>query len=316
MFRGCYFEFAGKSSEPYNLMLFYKDNKRDDFNSGGEYELKTDSIPYSEEQFLYGKDYSEKPLEFEVEIVTPEGNIPQMQMVEIKNWLFGQTGWKDLTVTDDTQSYHLKCVLIPSEDITDCNGYRGLRCTIHNASPFWYGDEREILINVDSEDTVYWNSAWYSFFNVEIPDNGCVDAEIYPIINFDINKTVQGTTNGNTLTLYNTAAQSITQAKSLDFSSGTSFWTYKNTSSINCDISFIGDSGSSSAYDTITFNSKFATLSSARHTKQEIFPALDTSNSLKLFRLKRGTNICRLRDGDMFSSVGFKYIPLYRMGAF
>lgn len=186
MFRDCYFEFAGKSSEIFNLMLYYIKNDRDYFSSGGDFEMSTDTIPYSYEQLLYGKDYSKKPLEFEVEIVTPEGNIPVKQMAEIKEWLFGQDGWRDLTISDDTQSYHLKCILVPLEDITDCIGYRGVRCKICNASPFWYGDEKTITLTSELTAHPKWDSGhtWdrWCTFEFEIPNNGYVDMDIYPVI--------------------------------------------------------------------------------------------------------------------------------------
>lgn len=319
MFRGCYFEFAGKSSEPYNLMLFYKDNKRDDFNSGGEFELKTDSIPYSEEQFLYGKDYSENPLEFEVEIVTPEGNIPQMQMVEIKNWLFGQDGWRDLTVTDDTQAYHLKCVLIPSEDITDCNGYRGVRCTIHNASPFWYGNEREVVID-DFETQVYGYGNWYSIVNIEIPDNGCVNCAIYPTLIIDIDKRANTANDIKELKITATDAESINDAKE---QSTPGIWSYPDTSGVSCDISYMGNKGNSASYDTITFNSKYAIFESTNYPYVQIVPTIDTSNPLSIIKLKCGSNFCRIKTGiiqsgstSMYKSITVKYTPMYRMGAF
>ena len=214
MFRGCYFKFAGKSSEIYNLMLFYKDNPNDNFNSGGEFDLRTDSVVGAYDQLLYGKNYSETPLEFEVEIVTPEGNIPMEQLISIKNWLYGQDGWRDLTITDDTQKYHLKCVLIPIEDITDKNGYRGVRCTIHNASPFWYGNTKEVT--VDRAILTYGYdppSQWFGWntFEVNIPKKGnYVDCDIYPEI---IIKTNRGTQNqfgyGKIFSMTNTNVSTI-----------------------------------------------------------------------------------------------------------
>ena len=191
MFRGCYFKFAGKSSELYNLILIYKDNENDNFNSGGEFNLRTDSVIGAHSQLLYGKDYSETPLEFVVEIVTPEGNIPMERMISIKNWLYGQDGWRDLTIIDDTQKYHLKCVLIPMEDITDVHGYRGVRCTIHNASPFWYGNTKEITIDYAKLTSGYNPpSQWFGWnnFRVDIPNNNFVDCDIYPEIIIKTNR--------------------------------------------------------------------------------------------------------------------------------
>ena len=56
MFRDCYFEYAGISSQPYGLMMCYIENSNDNFDSGGKFELKTDTLPRSHETFLYGKD--------------------------------------------------------------------------------------------------------------------------------------------------------------------------------------------------------------------------------------------------------------------
>ena len=147
MFRECYFEYAGISSEPYNLIFCYVNNSNSDFDSGGSFDLKTDTLPRSPEALLYGKDYSAKPLTFDVEIVNYDDYIPLEQMNEIKNWLFGQDGWKLLRLSDERQNYFLKCIFEPGEDIVDGIGYRGVRCTLHNVSPFWYGDEKKITFS-------------------------------------------------------------------------------------------------------------------------------------------------------------------------
>ena len=47
MFRECYFEYAGISSQSYNLILGYLSNSNEDFDSGGGFELKTDTLPSS-----------------------------------------------------------------------------------------------------------------------------------------------------------------------------------------------------------------------------------------------------------------------------
>ena len=163
MFRECFFEYAGRSSQPYNLMLCYVSNTITDFDSGGKFDLKTDAIPLSHESLLYGKDYSAQPLSFEVEIMNIERNIPFEQVTKIKNWLFGQDGWKTFRLLNDTQDYCLKCIFEPSEDIVDGTGYRGFRCTLHNVSPFWYGEESSITIPCDqfdesqkTEDSLYY----------------------------------------------------------------------------------------------------------------------------------------------------------------
>lgn len=382
MFRGCYFEFAGKSSEPFNLMLFYLNNDRDNFDSGGNFGLKTDSIPYTHEQFLYGKDYSENPLEFEVEIVTPEGNIPQTKMIEIKNWLFGQDGWRDLTVTDDTQSYHLKCVLVPSEDITDCNGYRGVRCTIHNASPFWYGEEKEITLSY-SDLTAHYDppSKWFGWneFMIEIPNNDYVDCEIYPTIIINTNRTRDNMyTYGGQFHLTNTDVSTLEDgyAKTADGK----HYLNKETSRISFDNSYLENTMEVHNYsysydsendkhliimqysggqfsielevdstptdeeinrgirhagyhsltydsenktgtaiyakDNVTVNTKYVTVQSEQCPNTDIITLVNTDLPVPIFRLRYGTNICRIYYGYAYDSITFKYTPMYRTGAF
>lgn len=145
MFRGCCFRYADIYSGDYNLIMAYVNNDYNDFSTGGEYEPVTESIPMSADTLLYGMKYAENPLEFEVEIVNPDSSIPFEQMSEIKEWLFGQDGWKKLYINDFySGQYHLKCLLIPKEDITDVSGYRGIRCTVKNMSAYWYGEDETI----------------------------------------------------------------------------------------------------------------------------------------------------------------------------
>lgn len=173
MFRECYFEYAGQSSQPYDLMLCYVSNSNTDFDSGGKFDLKTDTPPRSHETLLYGKDYSAQPLEFEVEFLHLNGHIPFEQMIEIKEWLFGQDGYKTFRLNDGNQGYCLKCIFKPGEDIVDGTGYKGLRCTLCNASPFWYGEEVKTSIDLSGE---------YSSYNGEFQGGNCT---VYIDVDFD-----------------------------------------------------------------------------------------------------------------------------------
>lgn len=135
------FEYAGKSSSIYNLVSCEINKDYRNLISGAEYEPAVDTIPHSANQLLLGLDYSGKPLEFDLEIINPDGNIPFSQVEEIKDWLFGQNGWKKFVLINERQDYYLRALLIPSEDIMDVNGYRGFRCKVRNDSGFWYRDE-------------------------------------------------------------------------------------------------------------------------------------------------------------------------------
>jgi len=243
MFRECYFEYAGISSEPYNLILCYVSNSNEDFDSGGKFELKTDTLPRSHETLLYGKDYSAEPLTFDVEIVNHDDYIPLEQMTEIKNWLFGQDGWKTLRLTDEKQNYNLKCVFEPGEDIVDGIGYRGVRCTLHNVSPFWYGDEQVITFGRSAltSNWKYISSVGWGFFSVEIPENERVDVDILPEISveFDRSGSSSGMYYGSDFNLITVDAQSVSDIMS-NYTSNSS-WNYKDLSGISFPYDYITD---------------------------------------------------------------------------
>lgn len=149
------FEYAGKTSSIYNLVSCEINKDYHNIISGAEYEPTVDTFPHSANQLLLGLDYSSKPLEFDLEIINPDDNIPYTQVEEIKDWLFGQNGWKKFVVINERQDYYLRALLIPSEDIMDMNGYRGFRCKVRNDSGFWYKDENISIPLTYSETNVY-----------------------------------------------------------------------------------------------------------------------------------------------------------------
>lgn len=130
MYRDCYFTYNDIYSGDYNLILAFISDDSNEFASGGEYEPTTVALPHNAQQLLYNLNYAEHPLEFSVEIISPEDNIPAEVMIEIKNWLFGQDGWKRLCLQNETSDYYLNALFIPDSDITDARGYRGLRCKV------------------------------------------------------------------------------------------------------------------------------------------------------------------------------------------
>lgn len=249
MFRDCYFEYAGISSQSYGLAMCYVENSNDNFDSGGKFELKTDTLPRSHETFLYGKDYSANPILFDVEIVSIDDYIPLEQMTEIKNWLFEQDGWKTLRVLDERQNYNLKCIFEPGDDIVDGLGYRGVRCTLHNVSPFWYGDEKEITISgTKLKENPRWDSGYtwdrWCVFKIDIPYDGAVNVPISPIVEIrprrNTNKNQDGVyTSGTFFALSNTPANTITE--------GTAFSEHKfdieEDSRISCSLQYMSANG-------------------------------------------------------------------------
>ena len=65
------FEYAGKSSSIYNLVSCEINKDYQNIISGAEYEPTVDTLPHSANQLLLGLDYSDKPLEFDLEIINP-----------------------------------------------------------------------------------------------------------------------------------------------------------------------------------------------------------------------------------------------------
>ena len=210
MFRNCFFKYAGRYSGDYNLRMVYIKNSYDKFDTGGSYEPTIENLPNSSESLLYGLKYSENPLEFSVEIINTDDAISVEQMSKIKSWLFGQDGWKTLQLMDKKfRPYHLKCLFVPDEDIVDCLGYRGIRCTLKNASPFWYGDEETIAFTkedlikmaqktntdgtIDNEGNI--SNAGNIWTTIHI--KGQDPCRIYPIIKFKAPKEESGVSGKN-----------------------------------------------------------------------------------------------------------------------
>lgn len=187
MLRGCNFTYAGRDSRDYGLELYYVDNSYDKITSGGNYELVSDKIPYRPETILYGLDYSANPLQFEIEILDPYGAISQDDFTDIKEWLFGQNGWKRFTVEDDDfEGLYLNCLLTPDKDIIDVSGYRGLQCTLTNISPFWYGKNITVELNKTDNAITTINIPFHN------PDKIC------PILEFNVPSNTKKITFSNT----------------------------------------------------------------------------------------------------------------------
>lgn len=308
MFRECYFEYAGKSSQDYNLMLCYVGDAPDSFNSGGEFDPKTDTLPRSNEILLYDKDYSSNPLEFEVEFISTHGIIPQPQMTEIKNWLFGQNGWKTFRCMDDRQDYQLKCIFLPGEDIVGNGGYRGLRCTLKNVSPFWYGTP--VVCEFDdaalSAHSLTSGGIKYSACQIEINDDIAVDEVIFPTI--EIKASSNNTHSSYQIHGSRTVATSVDDALA---KSGSSF-IRGDESNFIFNILF----ANSDNVDTITVNTRYGSVVSEKSNscKPEV-----SDPPIPLFRLYPGINVCRFwwqNSAVTISSIKVTYTPQYRMGAF
>lgn len=336
MFRECYFEYAGVSSQPYNLMLCYISNSNTDFDSGGKFDLKTDTLPRSHETLLYGKDYSAQPLSFEVEIVNIDDNIPLEQMIEIKNWLFGQDGWKTLVLHDEREDYFLKCIFEPADDIADGFGYKGVRCTLRNESPFWYGETKTISFNHSKlkqttvNATVFWKANYgnttqapYGILEIDLDDPNLVDVDYYPTITVKDNRggytTAQVETYGDNTVyafyLANTGATSVSNGSTKNASNAFSM---EDTSRVAFNTYYIGDDPeefTQDNWDQIDIHPRYGYAQSQRSVyasqKYNYF-----TPPIAMFKLHKGKNICRILEPTLYSELAISYTPVYRMGAF
>lgn len=294
MFKTCFFEYAGVYSGKYNLIIAYV-NRNENFVSGGVYEPILNHLPDSAEALLYGLKYSENQIEFEVEIVNPDNNIPMSQMREIKKWLFGQDGWKKLKLkSPDYANRYLNCLLIPETDIRDCGGYRGIKCKVKNISSFWYGEE-EVLELTQSDLEGHINSSGNYRFTLNVKSD--VDIEIYPIIQ----------------------CQMVTQ----DLTEIIPFWVKNKTNDSILSMNISGD-------DLLKMASYLCTIDA----KYPYFSVADSSNSVINFKprindfangilyLNNGENIidiaCHLQSSNSsyryFNPFIIKYTPKYRIG--
>lgn len=318
MFRECYFEYAGISSQLYNLIFCYIQDTNDSFDSGGKFALQTETIPCSYETLLYEKNYSEEPLSFSVEIVNHEEAIPLEQMISIKNWLFGQDGWKTLRLIDGQQSYYLKCIFEPGEDIVDGTGYRGVRCTLHNVSPFWYGEEKEISISnsqiLDNTITVTTvvevggeeesTTTSYSAADIYIPEEEMEGLQLSPICVLELTATTVTEDEDTTVSISNTNATSIEQT--LQHNDGVFVFPDTTYTAFELDTTIS---------DVVTIDTKYAIMNAQTQTIGWHNP--NAFASLPIFRLSKGHNYIRMTtSGGYLSGLKIRYTPIYRLGAF
>jgi len=337
MLRGHSFEFAGRASDYFGLKLYYIENSYDKFDSGGKYNVRKDTIPYYHEEILYGKDYSSNPLEFEIEIISEDGEIPFTKMIEIKNWLYGQDGWRDLTISDETKTYHLKCLLLPIEDKVVNGRYIGVKCQLHNASPFWYGDEREILFthsdlitntkSIGESVSSGIKSYEYSVINIYIPDNDYAIKEFFPIFIFkdrryDYSSEIASNDNSDNYTcITNTNVSTISDGLQSHevMVSGHNFNVFdnENTQSLWFKTNGMSESSfTSNDYDNITLDSRYAIVNTERFADNPHSIYVKNDSVLPTPVLHVGNNICRVRHPHYYESLIVRYTPEYRMGAF
>ena len=220
-------------------------------------------------------------------------------MRQLKEWLFGQDGWKKLTLQcAEYQSYHLKCLLIPEKDIVDASGYRGVRCTLKNVSAYWYGEDKTItftkdkLIELAGESGENLTEAGNVWVDLDIDTQSPCD--VYPIIQFKAPTSYSGAVdNYMRLRIYNN-------------------YTKDNESCISTGLD--PQYGEAKYY----INIKYATFKSNDESFQ--YNPYNTSTPLLFFQ--KGTNRISINlkneQGNFtpFEYISFTYTPMYRIGGF
>ena len=297
MFRDCYFTYAGQYSGDYELVMSYVENSYEKFPSGGDYEAATDTLPATAETLLYGIKHSEKPLEFSIEITNLNEAIPFERMKEIKEWLFGQNGWKKLTLqSPDYNGCHLKCLLIPDEDIVDATGYKGLRCTLKNASAYWYGDEKTIkftkddLIKLAGENRENLEADGYLTVMVNIDSQSPV--RVNPIIEFLPPIYSGGSHSGATYFYCDLINNSNSVLSGLSL--GVELGSMKETFNINC------------RYGLLNFKYSYSMYKDG----YDMFYFIKGNNNIKIKLIDYDGNFAP------YEYISFTYTPTYRIGGF
>ena len=294
MFKKGFFKYAGVYSGKYNLIMAYV-NRNQDFIAGATYEPMTDSLPSRAEDILYGIKYAENPLEFEVDIIKPDGNIPMEQMQEIHEWLFGQDGWKKLFIkAPDYENIYLKCLLIPENIIKDVGGFVGFRCKIRNISGFWYGKDKVITYTKEQINALCNNGADLidgKYVNLSLDIETQCNEKIYPIVKF--------------------------YAADEDFGNATHFSinVHNNKTDYESDLYCIIDRGGSDKI--VSMDCKWGDY--VIEGKQSQLISLNTDYDL--FYLEKGVNNVYLginenNDYKPPSYISFIYTPMLRVGGF
>lgn len=181
-FTESYFEYAGQSSKYYDLLIANVDTERVVL-LGGDTKSATVFNKRNHRRHHIGVEYSDSPLQFEMEVISfmPIGYALQR---EIQKWLFNQVGYKKLYIDKgydvpnetyeivdyDEKRFYLNCRFINPEKIEGNGGIMGYRFTVECDSylawqdpiskEFSFSDVEEtsnqnITISVDTDTTDY-----------------------------------------------------------------------------------------------------------------------------------------------------------------
>lgn len=207
--QGCYFTYAGISSQDWDLILAGIEESGLTTDSGSKYELITGRINGSDEELFYGIKVSES-LSPSLEIVTSQGiDIPYEQYLDIKDWLFGQTEPQPLIIEHpDLCDYYFPCLFQAKEDLCYTGAANGLSITLRIMTPYAYKVENAIFSNTFSPPPT--DSPFIKTYQVQTAEiKGCK-----PVVKIEMNgagnASVVNLKNGSSICLKNAPAGTVT----------------------------------------------------------------------------------------------------------
>ena len=137
MVEECYFTFANKSSEDYEIYLCNIGGLVETLTSGVDGEIVSDNVFGNEKQLVYGVRENQQ-ISFDLTIHFPNV-MPFTTLCEIKNWLFRQNKPQKLSFNHpDLKDYYFWCFLRYKEDYQDATGFKDMSITVQSISPYAY----------------------------------------------------------------------------------------------------------------------------------------------------------------------------------
>ena len=137
MVEECYFTFANKSSEDYEIYLCNIGGLVETLTSGVDGEIVSDNVFGNEKQLVYGVRENQQ-ISFDLTIHFPNV-MPFTILCEIKNWLFRQNKPQKLSFNHpDLKDYYFWCFLRYKEDYQDATGFKDMSITVQSISPYAY----------------------------------------------------------------------------------------------------------------------------------------------------------------------------------
>lgn len=175
------FIFDGKPSEVFGLTIAFQEVDPYSAPSGSGLEQITDSINNSAEQYIFAEKQT-PVLEFPIEFFGDKMDVFHQRSV--KEWLFGQNGYKKLQICMDNYStIYFNCKIKTDTDYIAGSPY-GLRCTIVCDSPYAWEFPK-------TKHYYFPNHQYYDceFFNMSSDLN-----ELYPLLKFKLAPASNGIT--------------------------------------------------------------------------------------------------------------------------